>query len=298
MSAVSQARLLRRFDQRQQSAGQQVARRAAAGVDQQQEEQQELHVVERAPVDLGGQQLGGEVVGRPGALLGDHLGGVLEHLGDRLAAGAGRLRLRRGMDDLGQLVELAAVVERQAHQLGDHERWHFAGDVGHEVALAPVRDRIDDLLGQRRDPLAAELRRRQRELAADQLAEARVLRRVHHQHHLVGPEPADFAQRVGDHDGGLARVGLEVAVDGPDVVVAGHRPEAAAVRLLVPVDRGVFAQPAELLVRLAGREARGGQQVDVHGRASFAHATAPQGGAARITRRQPGPAAGEFLNAT
>jgi hypothetical protein len=33
--------------------------------------------------------------------------------------------------------ELASVVERDAEQLGDHERGHLAGDVGDGVALAP-----------------------------------------------------------------------------------------------------------------------------------------------------------------
>src|SRR6185312_555542 len=75
---------------------------------------------------------------------------------------------------------------------------------------------------------------------------------------------AALAERIGDHDGRFARVGLEIPIDGPDVLVAGDRPEAAAVRLVVPVDRGVLAQPAELRVRLAGGEAGGGEEIDLH----------------------------------
>ena len=45
---------------------------------------------------------------------------------------------RRGMQDLGQLVEASPVLERNTEQLGDHERRHFAGEIGDEVTFTPL----------------------------------------------------------------------------------------------------------------------------------------------------------------
>ena len=132
-------------------AATQVARRVAAGIDQQQEEQQELDVVELAAVDLGGEQLGGQIVGRPRALLGDDPLRVLEHLHHRRALRALGHGLRRGVDRFGELIELAPVVERNAHQLGDDVGRHLAGDVGDEIAFAALDHLIDDLARQRFD---------------------------------------------------------------------------------------------------------------------------------------------------
>ena len=82
------------------------------------------------------------------AFLLGNLPGVVEHLDHRREPGAFGHGLGGGVDGLGQVVELAAVVERDAEQLGDHERGHLAGDVRDCVALAPSDHAVDDLGGE------------------------------------------------------------------------------------------------------------------------------------------------------
>ena len=61
--------------------------------------------------------------------------------------------LRGGVHALGEAVEPAAVVERDADQLGDDVRRQLAGDVGDEVAGAGRRHRVDDAARQPADAL-------------------------------------------------------------------------------------------------------------------------------------------------
>ena len=106
------------------------------------------------------------------------------------------------MDSFGEFVEFATVFQRQTHQFGDHERRHLTGDVADEIALARRDHGIHDLRCQLLDPLSSQTGCRLGELRADQFAERGVLRRVHHQHHLVAAQP-ELGERIGDHDGGL-----------------------------------------------------------------------------------------------
>src|SRR5262249_7663441 len=90
----------------------------------------------------------------------------------------------------------------------------------------------------------------------------RVSRRVGRYHHVVVLE-VDVGE-VRDHDRRHRRVVDGVAPDLAHVLVSRDGPEPGPVRLVVPVDGRVVAQPAKLLVRLAARERRRIQQVDVH----------------------------------
>src|SRR5436305_7768930 len=117
-----------------EAAADEVAGGVAARVDEENEEEVEVDVVEGLAVDVGRKERAGEVVaGAPALLLGDVVG-VVEHLDHGTEGGALGLRLRGGVDGLGEVVEAAAVVEREPEQVGDDERRHLAGDVGHEVA--------------------------------------------------------------------------------------------------------------------------------------------------------------------
>ena len=87
-----------------------------------------------------------------------------------------------------------------------------------------------------------------REPGAHQPAVAGVLRRVH-----VEERHADHLERLGrlvEHErrAELGRERLVVAADGAHVVVAGDRPEALRLGVLVPVDRRLAPQQVELVV--------------------------------------------------
>ena len=123
---------------RRQSAtdrsGPPVADDVAARIHQQHEEQQEFHVRQLAAIDLAGQQPRGQVVARPGALLGHDLRAVLEHLHHRLAAG--RAKATPNDDgtwtyDEDTVLDVRALL--QAHQDG-HGRFLSLGH-GRFVAL-------------------------------------------------------------------------------------------------------------------------------------------------------------------
>ena len=142
------------FEQRDQPTAHEVAGGVAAGVDEQQEEEVEVDVVEALAVDLGAEDPARQIVAGVRAFLLGNLPGVVEHLDDRCEPGAFGHGLGGGVDGLGQVVELASVVERDAEQLGDHERGHLAGDVGDGVALAPLDHAVDDLGGELLDAQA------------------------------------------------------------------------------------------------------------------------------------------------
>jgi hypothetical protein len=232
----------------------------AAGVDEEEEEQVEVDVVEGPAVDLRREQDARDVFGRTLALRLGHLMGVGEHLEHRRHLGALGHRLGSGVDGLGQLVQAAPVIERDAEEFGDHERGQLAGDVGHEVALAPLDHGVDDRGGERLDAVTQPDRRPGREAPVDEAPVAGVPGRVHGQHHLVIAE--DVTDGIRDHDRRHRREGLGVAADRLHVLVAGDRPESRAVGFGVAVDGVVLAQPPVLVVGLAGGERRRREEVD------------------------------------
>jgi hypothetical protein len=82
------------------------------------------------------------------------------------------------MERLGQRVETAPVLQREAEQVGDHERRHLAGYVGDQVARASFRDGVDDPRGELLDAGPKRPYRPRREAGGEQLAVLRVGRRV------------------------------------------------------------------------------------------------------------------------
>ena len=105
--------------------------------------------------------LTGEIVARVRKLLLIHAGCVGEHFhtrGDLCAFGQ---RLGRGMENFGEPVEFATVLQRYPGQLGDHIGRQLAGDVADEITLeipaartAARDDRIDDAGGELADSRA------------------------------------------------------------------------------------------------------------------------------------------------
>ena len=178
---------------------------------------------------------------------------VVEHLDHRAHRRRRPPTLGRGVDRLGERVERDAVLVRDAEHVGDHVRRHQPGDVGDEVALAALGDAVDDARASSsmRGRIACAtfgMNSLRDDLAQRVCCGGSVIS-------IIWWSPRSMPAVVGDHDRRPRRERRRVAADGPDVGVAGDRPEArAAVRLGVPVHRVVLAQPAELLVRLAVRE--------------------------------------------
>ena len=109
------------------------------GREQEPQEAVDLLVGELRPVDLGGDEVADEVAARRlPAVLDDRLEVVAHRLRRRHAHG--RVE-RTGVDLLGPLVELHAVLERDADDAADHLHRVLRGDVAHEVGPAERRDR-------------------------------------------------------------------------------------------------------------------------------------------------------------
>ena len=119
-------------DQREHAARDEVARRVAAGVDEQQEEQVELEIGEPLAVDLGVEQHGRDVLGRRARASSRARRRRSSNISRDRARGVGRVA--RAVHALGQLVELAPVRDRDAHQLRDQRRGQLARHLRDEVA--------------------------------------------------------------------------------------------------------------------------------------------------------------------
>ena len=161
--------------------------------------------------------------------------------------------------------KIAPVIERNAHQFRDHIRGHLARHFAHEIAFALFDHLIHDLPRQRVHARNALAGGGHREFVADQLAIGGVLRRVHHQHHLVAAKAECLlGRRVLDHDGGFGGEVLKVAVHRIDIVIPRDGPETGTIWFFVPIGRRVLAQPFVLVQRVTGGKACRAQKVDVH----------------------------------
>ena len=106
------------------------------------------------------------------------------------------------------------------------------------------------------------------ELLADQRAIARVIGRVHVQHHAARLLEREFIGIIEHDAAGIRGVGFCVTPDRPYILIARDGPESARVFLLMPMHRVILAQPAELLMWLALRIRGGADQIDRWGRRS------------------------------
>jgi hypothetical protein len=226
-----------------EGVAEQLRRRLVAGHHHEEEEPDDLVVGHAVALDLGGDQRRRQVVGRPPVPLRDVLPVVLEELHRRLDAG------RRDVaqpvlavdQEVGQPPHLGAVGRRDAEHLGDDVHRHLAGEVADpvEVRGAGRRERrVEVVLG---DPPDLRLQLQdaaRREAARDQLAQPRLLRRVHRQerHHRVRVRVPGAAVQRDAHR--VAVRGIR-AQRGVDVGVPRQHPEVVC---LVVVQRRLAAQ--------------------------------------------------------
>ncbi len=227
----------------------QQRRRDVPGEQQQHGEVGGLLVVQGAPVDLGADQRGHQVVARVGAPGPAVLGQVAGDAGHRLGDLLGELRVGRVDLHREQLVgpgpEQPAILRRQPEQLGDHDHRQREGQRVDQVE--PLPGRVQQLAGHLADPRLQAGHRPRRERGADQPAQRAVLRRVDR-----GQHAALHRLGRGEDPAGVGRERGRVPDHGLDVGVPEHVPDAGA----VPPDRLVVAHPAQPVEQ--GRLVRGG----------------------------------------
>ena len=236
--------------------------------DEQHEEEVELELVELLAFHLGVDQYRDQVLAGRQPSFGRQLLGVAEDLHGGLVR-FGSLDLVLGVlgtdHAVRPLEDLAPVLLGHAEQLGDDQQWQLGRDLLDEVGRAPFAHGVDDAVGVADDLLLQVAYQFGGEALVDQAPVTGVHGRVHVQHHqlLLGQGVAVHVTEQGGAPG-RGEV-LPVAVHGDAVVVAGHRPEAAAGggRVGVPVHRGLVAQLAEPLEGDAGDEIAPVDQVDV-----------------------------------
>jgi hypothetical protein len=152
--------------------------------------------------------------------------------------------------DVGPPGELAAVLEREVEQGGQHQGGELDRD-----GVDPVEGLVDGQGFEHTDRALADERLEVAEVAgrrhaANRLALLGVAGRVHRDERL---QPGGLGFHLGaparpDRDATLRRERLPVAVDGTDVVVAGDRPVAPGGLDLVEVHRILGPEAGEVLL--------------------------------------------------
>ena len=136
-------------------------------------------------------------------------------------------------------------VVRDAEDLREHLHRDLGGDLAHEVELALGQREVQDLAGDASHLVLPHPDRPRGEPPGDQAAQLIVARGVHVDHRLARLDLLGVEVLQGGA-ADLRGIGVDVAVDDADVLVAGHRPEAGtAVGLGVPVDGVLGSQLRE-----------------------------------------------------
>ena len=221
--------LIRVVEQRIHAVRGCVAGRLVAGDRQQQHEHVELELGEPVAVDFGVEELGHDVVARVAASLRREVVHVEVQLGDRLAHVVGRVLRVVAADQLVRPLEHESTVFlRDAHDLGDRLQRQLRRDVGDEVRGATLDHVVDDDRRAVTEVLLEQTDHPRREPLVHQQAVARVLGRIHVQHHhaaSVGATPVGVVvpdRRAAE----LRREQLGVAVHVDEVTVLHDIPEA------------------------------------------------------------------------
>ena len=158
---------------------------------------------------------GDDVLAGVGAALLDERVAVREQLGHRVlgvALLARELRVLAADHAVRPVEDELAVGLRHAHHLGDHLQRELGREVGDEVALAPLDDRVDDPRRGLVDVALEVADAARRERPAHEQPVPRVARRVHHQHqHVLLGEHLLFHLEH-EHAAALVREGDPVAV--------------------------------------------------------------------------------------
>ena len=245
--------LLGELVERQHAAGHRVAGGVVAADDQQGQVAQELH----RPLDdvlgvlgelhQGDQVVAGLLAGRePCRLVVPELAEGAGNLGGRAVGlvdvrGAARGAGAAG-HQVGPLRQLAALVVGEVQQRGEHPRGQLDADRVDPVEGLPDRQRVEDLPHSFADEGLHLLEVLGSHDVLDRCSAVVVARRVERDEHL----DVEALRWRAEDDLRLGGEGLEVLVDGDDVVVPRHRPERPERAVGAEVHRRLVAQPAEV----------------------------------------------------
>ena len=180
------------------------------------------------------------VAARAGAAFLDVAAQVGHHLLGGTPGGGTLLAPHHRLDDdrerIGPQLGLREVGRRQAEHVADHAHRQLLREARHQLELALLRQRAEQLVGQRGDAIAQGRDHRRLEGAGDQPAQPRVLRRIVEQHPVLGRA---LERRIGDEravlpvDRRAPRLAAEAraAQPGAGVGVVADEPDADDVAL-------------------------------------------------------------------
>jgi len=173
----------------------------------------------------------------------------------------GDLAILRGGLELGIIEADQAVREMEdspaflighAEKLRDHLKRQFSGDLLHELALALVRNLLENAARDLADVRLELSDRARRKAAGHKPAVLAVPRRIHTEHHALDHGelvPINHLQidalHGGEDEGALGHV--------DHVTVLREHPESRTLRLRMPVERGFASKRREDVVRKASR---------------------------------------------
>ena len=266
LRSLAQHGELPRVPQQAQHRQRDLPRRGVEARDQQRARQRDQLVGrERVAVVVRLHQRAEQVIPRLRSFLLDQR----RELGEQVVARLQHLRRverREAEHRVGPRPEPLLPAWRHAEQLADHVHRQRPGQAGDQVRRRPVgRHTIQQRVGVLLHPRAQQFDAAAGERARDELAQPRVLRRVHH--HQRGGDRRDRLQpwsiRIGGRRAAEPRVGQQLLV----VLVARHQPDVVAAGQQHSRHRIVLAQHGVLgrwLERIRRLEREG--QLDLLGR--------------------------------
>ncbi len=232
-----------------------------AGADEDAGGRQELLGVEGIVVALGLDEGGQQIVDGAAPALFDQSADVLAKA-PRAFVGVGELcigdrRVDRGDEAIGPGDEVRMAVARGAQHLADHGDGDVVREVLHQLAAPLLGERVEQVVDPALEEAAHAFDGPGREGAGDQLAQPRVVRRVHEGKHVAeGLEGRAVRITRVAADAGLPAAALaegRVAEDGLGRGVGRRVPEA----VLGAEDRGLRAERREEGDRVVGKRGLG-----------------------------------------
>ena len=144
------------------------------------------------------------------------------------------------------------ILVRHPQHLRDYLERKLGGDVGYEIAIAPFNRRLENFNHHLPDMRAERVDHARRESSIYQRAVARVIGRVHREHHAALRRQVSRSVGILQRNHAAARllggIGDAVAAHFDHVVVTRNHPESGTARFMMMEDWRVVPQPGEPFV--------------------------------------------------